>query len=87
MKIKRGATGDSLSFAIPTNLKNPIATLRNALVETQLKLAKKTVRKHGRTVGFFETIGGCKGGKRAITVTFDNEGANDAKTTAFARCS
>ena len=87
VKITRGAAGDSLSFSIPSNLKNPIPTLRNALVETKLTLAKKTVRKHGRTVGYFETIGGCKGGKRAITVTFDNEGANDAKRSTFARCS
>ena len=85
--IKRGATGDSLSFAIPTNLKNPVSTIRNSLVETQLTLKRKTVKVGGKTVGYFETFGGCKAGARKITVAFDNEGANDMVQSSAARCS
>jgi hypothetical protein len=85
--IKRGATGDSLSFSIPANLKNPLPTLRNSLVETQLTLMKKTVKKGKKTVGYFETFGGCTGGKRSVTVAFDNEGANDTTERSSARCS
>ena len=88
VSIARRATGDRLSFSIPANLKQPLPTLRNSLVETQLTLAKKTVRVKGKTYGYFETFGGCKNRKRAVTATFDNEGT-DADTTqsGFAPCS
>jgi hypothetical protein len=62
MSITRTTTGDRLSFTIPQNLKTPLATIRNSLVETQLTLLRKTVRQSGRTVGYFETIGGCRSG-------------------------
>ncbi len=87
VSITRTSTGDRLSFTIPQNLKQPLATLRNSLVETQLTLLRKTVRKSGRTVGYFETFGGCRSGRRTVTARFDNEGANDTTQSGFARCS
>ena len=88
VSISRRPTGDRLSFSIPQNLKNPLPTLRNSLVETQLTLLKKTVKKGKKTYGYFETFGGCKNGRRTVNVTFDNEGT-DADTTqaGFATCS
>lgn len=88
VSIVRRASGDRLSFSIPSNLKNPIGTIRNALVETKLTLLRKTVRKSGRTVGFFETVGGCRRGRRTVTARFDNEGTDsDTRQSGFARCS
>jgi hypothetical protein len=87
VSIARRPTGDRLSFVIPENLKTPLATLRNSLVETQLTLLRKTTRAGGRQVGYFETIGNCRRGRRAATVRFDNEGANDVTQSGFARCS
>jgi hypothetical protein len=87
MSITRTATGDRLSFTIPQNLKTPLATIRNSLVETQLTLLRKTVRRSGRTVGYFETVGGCRSGRRTVTARFDNEGSNDVTQSGFARCS
>jgi hypothetical protein len=87
VSIVRRSTGDRLSFSIPQNLKNPLATLRNSLVETQLTLLRKTVRKSGRTVGFFETVGNCRAGRRTVTAQFDNEGTDsDTSQSGFARC-
>ena len=86
VSIARRASGDRLSFVIPENLKTPLATLRNSLVETQLTLLKKTVRRGGRKVGYFETVGKCRRGRRAATVRFDNEGENDVTQSGFARC-
>lgn len=87
VSVVRKATGDQLSFAIPANLKNPVGTIRNALVETQLTLAKKTVKKKGKRYGYFETVGGCRKGRRTVTVRFDNEGTDqDTTQSGFARC-
>lgn len=86
VSIVRRPTGDRLQFTIPENLKRPLATIRNSLVETKLTLLKKTVRKAGRKVGFWETVGGCRKGRRTITAQFDNEGNNDTTQSGFARC-
>jgi len=86
VSVSRGLTGDSISFNIPENLKTPLATLRNSLVETQLKLSRKTVRKGGRRVGYFETFGQCRRGRRTVTARFDNEGSNDTTQSGFAKC-
>lgn len=87
VSVVRRASGDSISFTIPDSLKNPIGTIRNSLIETRLTLLRKTRRVRGRTVGFFETVGGCRRGRRAINVTFQNEGNNTVRQSGFARCS
>jgi hypothetical protein len=88
VSITRTAQGDRLAFTIPDNLKTPLATLRNSLVETRLTLRRRTVRTGGRTVGFFETVGRCRKGRRAANIFFDNEGSgSDITQSAFARCS
>lgn len=85
--ITRRSTGDVFSFNIPQNLKTPLATIRNALVETQITFSRKTVRRSGRTRGFFETVGACRRNQRAINVRFDNEGSDtDVTQSAIARC-
>jgi hypothetical protein len=86
VSVTRTSIGDRISFTIPDNLKTPLATLRNSLVETQLTLLRKTVRRSGRTVGYFETVGQCRRGRRTVTARFDNEGANDTTQSGFARC-
>jgi hypothetical protein len=88
VSVTRRATGDQIRFSIPQNLKTPLATIRNALVETRLTLLRKTVTRSGRRVGFWETFGGCRNGRRTVTAVFDNEGtADDRSQSGFARCS
>ena len=87
VSITRRSNGDVFAFNIPQNLKTPLATIRNALVETQLSFSRKTVRRSGRTRGFFESVGGCRRNQRSIPVRFDNEGSDtDVTQSAIARC-
>jgi hypothetical protein len=89
VSIVRRATGDSLSFSIPTSLKEPVpGSIRNALYETQLNIRKVTVKKKKKKIGLFETFGGCRKGQRTVTVSFDNEGTTDDRTQSKgAKCS
>jgi hypothetical protein len=83
--ITKASSGDTLSFTIPSNLQNPLPTLKNSLVETQLSLRKLTTKVKGKTVGFLETRGGCRKGKRTITSTFTHEDGVTAQSTS-AKC-
>jgi hypothetical protein len=74
----------SLDFTVPSSLLHPgAATISNAVVAVESSIKK--IKKGGK--GFFESIGGCKGGKRAVEVVFTPESgsAKTGKTTA--RCS
>ena len=87
ISVVRNAKGASLRLAIPESLKHPLATLTNSVVEMNLKVARKTTKVKGKTIGLFETTGRCVNRKRTVTLTFNNEGGNVAKQSTRASCS
>jgi hypothetical protein len=87
ISVVRQARGAALRLSIPESLKHPLATLTNALVEVNLKVKKMTKKVKGRNVGLFETTGRCVRGKRAVTITFNNEGGDTGVQSTRASCS
>jgi hypothetical protein len=87
VSIVRQSRGAALRLVIPESLKHPLATLTNAVVEVNLKVKKLTKKAHGRSTGLFETVGRCTRGKRAVTVSFNNEGGDTGLQSTRARCS
>src|SRR6266496_541743 len=69
-KFVKTSGGTALQFSVPPTLAHPITNFDNAVVQTASTVTKK-VAKDGH--GFFESQGGCKGGKRTISVTFTPE--------------
>ena len=84
--VKRG-NATALEFNVPTSLTHPLPTLNNAVKKITSKVNKLTVKRAGKTVGFFESRGGCTGGKRDISVVFSPEQGAQATAKALARCS
>jgi len=66
----RTAGGTSLVFTVDNTLLHPAPGFDNAVVLVGSNIRKATVKKNGKTRGWFESIGGCKNNKRAITVKF-----------------
>jgi hypothetical protein len=87
VSVIRGSKGASLRLSIPESLKHPLATLTNAVVEMNLKVKKMTKTVKGRKVGLFETVGRCTRGKRAVTISFNNEGGDTGVQSTRASCS
>jgi hypothetical protein len=69
-KWSNSSAGAGLSFTVPDELRHQLG-LDVAVVSVQSTWKKKTIKKSGKTVGYFETTG-CKG-KRSATVTFTGE--------------
>lgn len=80
--INRGGEG-RLEFDVPMTLLHPAPTLDNAVTEVTSTI--KNVKNKGR--GFFESTGGCVGGKRKISVVFTPETGPAKTATTQARCS
>ena len=66
----RNPTGTALQFTVDQTLLNPAPGFDNAVIEVSSTVRKATKKVKGKTRGWFESIGGCKNKKRAITVTF-----------------
>ncbi len=64
------STGTALRFNVGGTLHHPIPGIDNAVVSVQSSIRKATTKYKGKTVGYYETVGGCKAKKRYITVTF-----------------
>lgn len=77
--------GTALRFDVPANLLHPIGGLDNAVTQVQSTISKVTVKRHGKTRGYFETVG-CKGKKRPISVDFLSEAGQSATATTNATC-
>lgn len=84
--LTKNATGDTLRFKIPVSLQNPAPGIKNSLVETQLNVPLKTTKVKGEKVGFMESLGGCRKGKRNIQATFTHEDGV-TRQTKQAKCS
>jgi hypothetical protein len=82
-KFSNSKTGSTLSFEVPQSLRHPgSAELSNAVASVTSSIKKIT--KRGK--GFYEAIGGCKSGKRAITVTFTTEAGQIGRGSDKANC-
>jgi hypothetical protein len=78
--------GQALQFDIPSNLIHPISGLDNAIITINATIAKKTTKVKGKTVGYFEAVGGCKAGKRAIALTLTTEAGATTTSAGSAKC-
>ena len=80
--VKRGKF-QALEFEVPSSLLHPLPTLDNAVVSVTSKI-KKLV-KGGK--GYYEAVGGCKGGKREVQVVFTSESGQETTSKSSASCS
>ena len=81
-----GGSAVSLEFTVPESLRHPLPTLDNAVTSVTSTIKRLTVRRSGRTRGFFESTGGCVRGRRNITVTFTPESGTAARAQRLAPC-
>ncbi len=77
--------GTALQFDVPANLLHPIGGLDNAVVQVQSTIKKLTVKKGGKTRGYYESVA-CKGNKRPIAVDFLSEAGQSETATADLAC-
>lgn len=83
----RGARGVALEFEVPPNLRHPVPGLDNAVQRVTSTIRRLTRVRNGKRLGYFETIGGCRNRRRAITVTFTPEVGSTARGQKFVTCS
>ena len=85
-KFVRSSRGTALQFDVKASLLHPIAGLDNAVTNVQSSIRRAVATKSGKTYGFFESIGGCKSGKRRVAVTFLTEAGQSKTQATTARC-
>jgi hypothetical protein len=83
--VKRNG-GEALEFTVPQGLRHPITGVDNAVVATSAVIPRKVVTVKGKKHGFYESVGGCVKGKRAVIVTFTPESGPAATATTSAAC-
>ena len=83
---RSGGSATALEFTVPESLRHPLPTLDNAVTSVTSKIRRATRKVKGRTRGFFESVGGCVRGKRAITVTFTPESGTSKQAQRLATC-
>ena len=83
----RGTRGTALEFSVPQTLLHPLATLDNSVYDVKSTIKRLTKKVKGKTVGYFESIGGCKANRRTVTVTFTPEKGSTQKASSPAKCS
>ena len=78
-KWVKTADASGLEFTVPESLRH-VAGLDVAVVHTDSKINKITVKKGKKTTGFLESIG-CKDSKRTISVIFTDESGSAVTAT------
>lgn len=78
--------GQALQFEVPSNLLHPIPGVDNAVIDVTSTIKKMTRKVKGKTRGYYEVAGGCKGGKRAVSVEFLSEAGESKTATSTASC-
>jgi hypothetical protein len=78
--------GTSLVFSVDDTLLHPAPGFDNAVINVNSVIKKVTKKVKGKTRGFFESFGGCKNKKRAITVTFTPVSGVAGKAQSLAAC-
>jgi hypothetical protein len=86
----------ALEFNVPlVPFRQQLGTLNNkddpnalevSVVSVEANIPRKTRRFRGKRRGFFEGVGGCRGGSRIISVTFLNEDGKTGTAQDKARC-
>jgi hypothetical protein len=84
--VRRGSAM-ALEFDVPPSLLHPLPTLDNAVTSVTSTIRRLTRRRRGKTVGYYESTGGCRNGRRAISVVFTPETGTPATQATTARCS
>ena len=82
----RSSDGTALEFSVPENLRHPLATLDNALYDSKSTILRRTVKRNGKTKGYYESVGGCRNNRRSVTVTFTPENGPSQRASTFAKC-
>ena len=83
-KFRNTSTGSELSFVVPESLRHPGGPgISNAVKKVTSTI--KRVTKDGK--GFYSAIGGCKSGKRTVSVTFRTEAGDTDRVNKLANCS
>ena len=85
-KFSSNSKGVSLSFSIPTNLQHPITGLDQGISAIQTTIDKKVFKSGHKKVGLLEAVGGCKGGKRAVTLELTQAAGGVGTSTGSAKC-
>ena len=84
--VKRGQFL-ALEFRVPESLLHPLPGLDNAVTSVESSIKRLTRRVRGRTVGFFENVGGCGTNRRLrIQVVFDPEEGESTTRETTSRC-
>ena len=76
----------ALEFSVPQTLLHPLPTLDNAVTDVNSTISGKTRRYRGKSVSYFQSIGGCVRNRRNITVTFTPETGNSSRAQRLAPC-
>jgi len=82
----RSGSGEALQFAIPSNLRHPVPGVDNSIISIDATISRKTTGRGKKKVAYIEGIGGCKGGKRSVSLTLTPEAGAQTTTKGSARC-
>lgn len=89
-RFVRTRGGTSLRFDVDEVLLHPAPGFDNAVVAVRSEIRRLTrkVRQGGQKVrrGFFESFGGCRKGRRAVTVTFTTTTGDATRERTHTRC-
>jgi hypothetical protein len=83
--VKKGG-GTALEFAVPDNLLHPAPGLDNSVVDTKSTIKRLTKKVKGKTRGYYESVGGCSGGKGSVVVAFTGENGQTQNASANFPC-
>jgi hypothetical protein len=86
-KFSNSSKGVSLGFSIPSNLQHPITGLDQGISAIETKIDKKIFKSGKKKVSVLESVGGCKGGKRAVTLELTQAAGGVGTSTGSAKCS
>jgi hypothetical protein len=83
----RSSAGTALNFNVPAEpFRSYLGTLEVSVKRVQSTIKRLTKRVRGKTVGFFESVGGCVGGRRQIQVTMNDEEGKTNRISRNAAC-
>lgn len=82
----RNSKGTTLQFTVPPELIHPVNGLTVAVRSVTSSILRKTATVKHKKRGFFQSVGGCRKNKRAVTVTFTPESGSSGRAQAFAKC-
>jgi hypothetical protein len=85
-RFTSNSKGVSLSFTIPSNLQHPITGLDQGISAIETTIDKKVFKSKHKKVGLLEAVGGCKHGKRAVTLELTQAAGGVGTSKGSAKC-